>query len=186
MYNAQLCIEHGVSEEEFLNTVVEFYDNDCTEAYLKASGSGNVKMVNISIRRKELLSYIMDTLPKYFENNSDIPSDFKEQLEQSDSMPSDKVENSEDNSEEVTSDEAPAKSYVLFKISTSINNQEVENAYEVETTDSEYLDSVGYDIAKANVEALGVEDEEQLYSDWMILDKTREEVIEEYGEVLNV
>lgn len=186
MYNAQLCIEHGVSEEEFLNTVVEFYDNDCTEAYLEASGSGNVKMVNISIRRKELLSYIMDTLPKYFENNSDIPSDFKEQLEQSDSMPSDKVENSEDNSEEVTSDEAPAKSYVLFKISTSINNQEVENAYEVETTDSEYLDSVGYDIAKANVEALGVEDEEQLYSDWMILDKTREEIEEEYGEVLNV
>lgn len=56
---ARSCMERGVSPDDFLNAVVGFYDSGCTEAYLEASGSGNVKMSNISVRLSELSDYVM-------------------------------------------------------------------------------------------------------------------------------
>lgn len=98
MYNAQIAIEHGISEEEFLNTIVEFYDKDFSEAYLEASGSGNVKMININVRLKELLSYLMKRLPQYFKEES-------EGLEDPAVEASEAVEKSEDNSDNAMSEE---------------------------------------------------------------------------------
>lgn len=180
MYNAQIAIEHGISEDEFLNTVVEFYDKDCTETYLEASGSGNVKMVNINIRLKELLGYIMKSLPKYFEE------DLKETAEETGTAPSEETENSEDNTEKSTSAKEPAKSYVLFKLSTDTVGQDNEAIYEVDSTEEDYLNDLGYEFSKDNAESFGVEDEEQFHYSFEILDMTREEIIEEYGEILNV
>lgn len=81
MYVAQVAIEHGISEKEYLNTVVEFYESDCTEAYNEASGSGNVKMVNVSVRINELLGYLMRELPDYFKDDDKIPADFVKEVE---------------------------------------------------------------------------------------------------------
>lgn len=122
IYVAQIAIEHGITENEFLNTVVEFFENDCTEAYKEASGSGNVKMVNVSIRLNELLSYMMYCLPKYFEKDGDLLADFIEEadkvdndspVEESDapstagneSDPEEPMENSDENSEDSSDDE---------------------------------------------------------------------------------
>lgn len=203
MYNAQIAIEHGISEEEFLNVVDEFYNNDCSEAYNEASGSGNVKMVNINVRLKELLSYMMESLPAYFKEkvSSGVSSEQIEQIDpQTDNE--DDAENSEDNADDAMSDEksqdtaenttsAEEKKFVLFKLSTNAVGQESENVYEVDSTEEEYLNSLGHDFARDNAESFGVEqsddsDEEPFYYTWEILAKTREEIEEEYGEVLNV
>ena len=133
MYVAQVAIEHGISEKEYLNTVVEFYESDCTEAYNEASGSGNVKMVNVSVRINELLGYLMRELPDYFKDDDKIPADSvkevvgddtpiqesdtpstagnevdpdeKEAEEDENSADSEESENSEENSEELSLDE---------------------------------------------------------------------------------
>lgn len=190
MYNAQIAIEKGISEEEYLNVVDEFYNNDCTQAYEEASGSGNVKLVNINVRLKELLSYLMQRLPQYFEDESKALADpaveTSDAVEKAEDNSDDamSVEDSEDSSENSAS--ADDKKYVLFKVSTDIVGQENEDVYAVDNTDEDYLDSVGYDLSKDNAESFGIEDEEQFHYSWEILDKTREEIEEEYGEVLNV
>lgn len=190
MYNAQIAIEHGISEAEYLNVVDEFYNNDCTTEYNEASGSGNVKMVNISVRMKELLSYLMQRLPKYFEQESKAPAD-------QEAGASDALEKSERNFDDAMSvedsdggaeNDVPAedKKYVLFKLSTDSVGQKNEDVYEVDNTDEDYLNALGYDLSKDNAESFGVEDEEQFHYAWEILDKSKEEIEEEYGEVLNV
>lgn len=189
MYNAQIAIEKGISEEEYFNVVDEFYNNDCTQAYEEASGSGNVKLVNINVRLKELLSYLMQRLPQYFKDESKALADpavetsdaVKKNEDNSDDAMS--VEDSENSSEKSAS--ADDKKYVLFKLSTDTVGQENEEVYAVDNTDEDYLDSVGYDLSKDNAESFGIEDEEQFHYSLEILDKTREEIEEEYGEVLN-
>ena len=161
MFNAQLAIEHGISEEEFLNTVVEFYKNDCTEAYNEASGSGNVKMVNISIRLKELLSYLMQRLPKYFEHELEAPADpaagTVDAIEKSEDNYDDamSVEKSDDTAENVIP--ADDKKFVLFKLSTNFIGQESEKVYEVDSTNEDYLNTLGHDLARDNADSYGVE-----------------------------
>lgn len=191
MYVGQVAIEHGISEEEYLNTVVEFYENDCTDAYEEASGSGNVKMVNINIRLKELMGYVVKSLPKYFEDENEIPADFVKEAE-ADS------ENSEENEEEPTSEEVSEEDtenyedteseeepkYVLFHLSTGNEEQDVHSVYEVDSTDEEYLDAVGYDLAVENADAQEVSERDSVTYDYEILeDMTREEILDEYGEI---
>ncbi|MBQ2883454.1 MAG: DUF262 domain-containing protein [Alphaproteobacteria bacterium] len=160
MYVAQVAIINGISEEEFLNTVVEFYDNDCTEAYKEASGSGNIKLANIIVRIRELRDYLISCLPKYFEDDDEIPADLIKKVESSssngvqDSLPNQEnetpseettsldpqdnivpipvaVENSEDNTEEPS------------PIEESGDN--VENTEDFEGEESEGEDSEGED-----------------------------------------
>lgn len=104
MVVGQIAIEHGISEEEFLNTVVEFYKNNCTEEYNEASGSGNVKLVNINIRLRELTGYLISTLPDYFKDEDEIPADFIKKAESDDlSLPApEKI--SQDNKEDQEDD----------------------------------------------------------------------------------
>lgn len=83
MVVGQIAIEHGISEAEFLNTVVEFFENDCSKSYNEASGSGNVKLVNINTRLQELTGYLISALPSYFEDENEIPADFIRKAESS-------------------------------------------------------------------------------------------------------
>lgn len=117
MVVAQIAIEHGISEAEFLNTVVEFFENDCSKSYNEASGSGNVKLVNINTRLQELTGYLMTTLPNYFEDENEIPADFIKKAEsnetdspvpendlQDDQLPQDDIQVESENSEDTSDD----------------------------------------------------------------------------------
>lgn len=69
MYVGFVCLNHGVSAEEYKTCVIDFFSKGCTEAYNEASGSGNVKMINVNIRLKELISYIVGVIPEYFKDD---------------------------------------------------------------------------------------------------------------------
>lgn len=81
MYNAKIAVEHQVPADEYASVVIQFFENNCNEAYNEASGSGNVKLINIHIRLKELLGYLMSELPQYFEKEGSILVDSKQQKE---------------------------------------------------------------------------------------------------------
>ncbi len=81
MYNAKIAVEHQVPANEYTNVVIQFFENNCNEAYNEASGSDNVKLINIQIRLKELLGYLMSELPQYFEKEGSILVDSKQQKE---------------------------------------------------------------------------------------------------------
>lgn len=108
MYVAQVAIEHGISEKEFLNTVVEFYDNDCTEAYKEASGSGNIKMVNISTRINELMGYLIKELPTYFADEDELPTDFIKKVENEDTPTQESKSSTAGNEAELDEEDANA------------------------------------------------------------------------------
>lgn len=135
MVVGQIAIEHGISEEEFLNTVVEFYENDCTEAYNEASGSGNIKMVNINTRLQELTGYLISSLPTYFEDENEIPADFVKKMEQA----GDDEEVSEDNqpgtddseNEEVETDEVDSED-LMDDENSEVDSEELSSAEESE------------------------------------------------------
>ena len=65
-YVAALAKERGIAEQDYALAVTGFFTVDETEAYKEASGSGNVKMVNVKIRIAELLSYLISCFPDKF------------------------------------------------------------------------------------------------------------------------
>ena len=81
MFIANVAVNNKIPAKDFLNVIVEFFESDCTEAYNNASGSGNVKMININTRINELLDYLMSTLPAYFRDDDEIPSEFISEVE---------------------------------------------------------------------------------------------------------
>lgn len=117
MYNAKIAVEHQVPADEYVNVVIQFFENNCNEAYNEASGSGNVKLVNIHIRLKELLGYLMSELWQYFEEEGSILVDSNQQKESS----SENLEEKEETS-----------------ISQEESNDKCENS--VENTDNETED----------------------------------------------
>ena len=94
MYNAKIAVEHQVPADEYASVVIQFFENNCNEAYNEASGSGNVKLVNIHIRLKELLGYLISELLQYFEEENSLFVDSKQQKESS----SENVEEKEETS----------------------------------------------------------------------------------------
>lgn len=184
MYVAFIAFNKGVSTEEYKSCVVDFFEGDCTEAYNEASGSGNVKLININTRISELLKFLMTKYPSYFEEDDEIPASFIERVEK----------NSEVNQEESTSEEVPAdtsKNFVLFHLGVKNISQEEDTVYEVDSTDEDYLNKLGSRLAKENAQLFGVSfenDEEEPYSySWEILeDMTEEEIKSKYGEIISV
>lgn len=83
MYVGFVALNKGVTAEEYKSCVVDFFENGCSELYNEASGSGNVKMVNVNIRLEELLGYVASALPNYFEDVSEN-SEVTEQEQTSD------------------------------------------------------------------------------------------------------
>lgn len=75
----QVALDKGVPAEDYGKAIIEFYENDCNEAYNEASGSGNVKMVNVNIRLMELLKAVAKAFPDKIEiptsENNDVNSE---------------------------------------------------------------------------------------------------------------
>lgn len=65
-YVAALAMGRGIAEMDYASAVTGFFTVDETEAYKEASGSGNVKMVNVKIRIAELLSCLISCFPDKF------------------------------------------------------------------------------------------------------------------------
>lgn len=63
-YLATIMLENKIEAGEYAEAVTKFFEDDETEAYKEASGSGNVKMVNVNIRIKELLNYLKSWYPE--------------------------------------------------------------------------------------------------------------------------
>lgn len=63
-YLAAIMLENKIEAGEYAGAVTRFFEGDETEAYKEASGSGNVKMVNVNIRIKELLNYLKSWYPE--------------------------------------------------------------------------------------------------------------------------
>lgn len=66
MYVAVDAMGHGVSAEDYGRCVEGFFEGGCTEGYNAASGSGNVKMVNVETRLRELAGYVRAQFPENF------------------------------------------------------------------------------------------------------------------------
>lgn len=139
MYVAQLAINHDISEEEFLNTVVEFYDNDCTEAYNEASGSGNVKLPNINTRVRELTGYLISCLPKYFEDEDEIPSDFIKKVESSSSngVPDSQPNPENDSPSEETTSLDPQDNIIPIPVATGNSEDNSEEPSPIEESEEQ-------------------------------------------------
>lgn len=77
--------------------------------------------------------------------------------------------------------------YVKFKLTTDRVGCDTEEVYEVEDTSNEYLDSVGYDLARDNAEMYGIEQQDDDCEepfDWsweILLNQDKESLEEEYG-----
>lgn len=212
MYNAKIAVEHQVPADEYASVVIQFFENNCNEAYNEASGSGNVKLVNIHIRLKELLGYLMSELWQYFEEEGNILVDSKQQKESSSENfeekgetsisqeeSNDKCENSVENTDNETkiSDENRTNKdkkywYVLFHLRTNHVGEEQDDVYEVESIDEDYLNAFGYELAEDNAHLYGTEQEEEIeeepfsYSWEMLEGMTKEEIEEEYGKIFLV
>lgn len=65
-YLAAMAMGRGIDPQGYASAVTAFFTGDETEAYKEASGSGNVKMVNVKIRIAELLSYLISCFPDKF------------------------------------------------------------------------------------------------------------------------
>lgn len=88
--------------------------------------------------------------------------------------------------------------FVLFRLRTSIVGCDVNEVYEFDeesgvlcpdgTINDEYLSEVGYDLARDNAEINGVDDDsdESFSFTFEILNDTRENIIDEYGEIMQV
>lgn len=157
---AKLAIENNFEPQSFKAFLDDFFTSE-NEAYKGFSGSGNIKLVNTQGRLTELTR----GFAKYSVSGvSDEPDE-------------------EPISDEP--DEEPIPDYVLFHLSTGTEEQDIHVVYEVDSTDEEYLDAVGYDLAIDNASSLGVSERDSVTYDWEVLeDMTREEIEEEYGEIL--
>lgn len=179
MYVGFIALNRGVSAEEYKSSVVDFFENGCSEAYNDASGSGNVKMVNVNIRMKELLEFLSSMYPNYFEERFEN-SDITEQESSSDEDNSD-----ESISDESISDESTSK-YVLFTLTTGNKEQERVVVYEVDCVDEYAIADLGYNLTMDYAKSLGVtlpEDFSDKY-DWKVLNNmTKAEIEKEYGKV---
>lgn len=63
-YLAAVMLENKIGAGEYAEAVTRFFEGGETGAYKEASGSGNVKMVNVNIRIKELLNYLKSWYPE--------------------------------------------------------------------------------------------------------------------------
>lgn len=75
MCSAKDSIGWGIPPADFLYLVSDFFDNGRTEAYIEASGSGNVKIANVRVRIAELSGYIREN---YVEDEADAEADAEE------------------------------------------------------------------------------------------------------------
>lgn len=65
---AQVAIQHEIPALAYAEFVVDFFTKDATPAYNEASGSGNVKLVNVDKRIYELTIALMGALSGYFDD----------------------------------------------------------------------------------------------------------------------
>lgn len=85
MYVGLICMEHGISAEDFNDAIVAFFEN-VPDDYNINSGSGNVKMVKLRKRLSVLLDYIMSEFSESFdaeekmllEDNGEVQEDLNE------------------------------------------------------------------------------------------------------------
>ena len=201
MYNAKIAVEHQVPADEYASMVIQFFENNCNEAYNEASGSGNVKLVNIHIRLKELLGYLMSELWQYFEEEGSILVDskqqkksFSENVEEKEEISISQEESNDkfENSVESIDNKDKKYWYVLFHLRTNHVGEEQDDVYEVESIDEDYLNALGYELAEDNAHLYGTEQEEEIEEEpfsysWEILEgMTKEEIEEKYGKIFLV
>lgn len=65
---ACIAIEHDIPAHAFAEFVIDFFAKDATPAYNEASGSGNVKLVNVNVRMFELTYALKQALSGYFDD----------------------------------------------------------------------------------------------------------------------
>lgn len=77
-YCAWQSIVYEIPAEEFRDSILSFFEEDnVTDRYKYASGSGNVKMVNVNVRIEELMNYVISrhgdesVSSKYSEDTAD-------------------------------------------------------------------------------------------------------------------
>lgn len=141
MYNAKIAVEHQVPANEYANVVIQFFENNCNEAYNEASGSGNVKLINIHIRLKELLGYLMSELPQYFEKEGSILVDSKQQKESS----SENVEEKEETS--ISQEESNNECEISEEI---IDNEGVISEESIDNENKDLVENVNNEGAASN------------------------------------
>ena len=160
---AQIAEDHSIPESAFLNLMVEFFENDITEAYKEASGTGNVKMVNVNTRIHELLGYVMAKAPEFFsEDKSEESSEVTE-------------ESNAEESAVITEDifaEEPAETeterFVIFKLGDKEVACSVEEDIDLTKAADQLKEQKGFT-------------EEVTFE--VCEDLTRDEILEMYGEI---
>ena len=171
---AQIAEDHSIPESAFLNLMVEFFENDITEAYKEASGTGNVKMVNVNTRMHELLEYVMSKAPEFFsegQSESEEPAEVTEE-----SMAEDPADTAEDSTTEepaesedsVDEESAETERFVIFKV----GDKEVAFSF---------AEDIDLQVAAEHLKEQEGVTEEVTFE--VCDDLTRDEILEMYGEI---
>lgn len=137
-YLAVIMLEDNIEAHEYAEAVTSFFESDETEAYKEASGSGNVKMVNVNVRIKELLNYLKAWYPDRLGKPEvpEVPEEGKDEELGTSAEPE-----SEDNMENSVEGETSAESEEDNTESETENNEETPAESEEDSTESETVSS---------------------------------------------
>ena len=148
----QVALDKGIPAEDYGNAIIEFFENDCTEEYNEASGSGNVKMVNVNIRLMELLKAVATAFPDKIDvpvlENNEVNSELPSSVASEEVI----VENNATGDEENMSAEETA-------ISTAMPTDEEHSVEPMESTPADNLEDNNSEVDKSKEEQK--EDNEQ-------------------------
>ena len=82
--------------------------------------------------------------------------------------------------------------FVKFRLTTDRIGCDAEEVYEVDNTSSEYLNDIGYDLARDNAEMYGIEQQDDDCEepfDWsweILLNQDKDSLEEEYGNIQSI
>ena len=148
----QVALDKGIPAEDYGDAIIKFFEGDCTEEYNEASGSGNVKMVNVNIRLMELLKAVATAFPDKIDvpvlENNEVNSELPSSVASEEVI----VENNATGDEENMSAEDRA-------ISTAMPTDEEHSVEPMESTPADNLEDNNSEVDKSKEEQK--EDNEQ-------------------------